>query len=132
MCIQKGTPRFRIVEVDCAAIQEYSLQNDDILSKAKSIIAIEAFRVANVTLTPKNRTVVNDAVFLKSFLTIATQVSDEILFRIPFINLSKKDNNGMLFMVNIPPIAMSKCKITVANTAGLVATETWLLAFHYE
>jgi hypothetical protein len=132
MC--KGTPRFRIVEVDVtsAGVQDFSLSDDEVLRDAKKIIAIEAYKVGTVTNTPKGRAVVNDTVFNKSFLVISTGASDEVLSGIPLADLNRAGNNGQLFYVDIPPISPSKCKIHVASTASLSASETFLLGFHYE
>ncbi|MEO5681455.1 MAG: hypothetical protein ABIQ88_02375 [Chitinophagaceae bacterium] len=133
MCNKEGTKRFRVVEVICKANQnEYSLLTDDILNSAKRIVAIEAYRVANVSLTPSSLAVVNDTVFAKSFLTMSTAATDEMLNRIPFTDLDRKANQGELFFVDIPPIVASKCKVFIPTTVGIVAGEAWLIGVHYE
>jgi len=134
MCKDKGTPRYRIVEVDVtsAAVQDYTLTDEEVLRTAKRIIAIEAFMVGTVSTTPKGRAVVSDTVFKKSYLTIGTADTDEVLTKIPLSDLSRATNNGQLFYVDIPPIAPSKCNIHVGSVAGLSTSETFLLAFHYE
>ncbi len=132
MCNDKGTKRFRTVIVDCDTKLEYTLQSDDILNKAKRIVAIEAYKVGDVSKSSTGRAVVNDTIFSKSYLTISSVETDEVLNKVPFTDLNKKTNNGMLFLVDIPPVAMSKCKIVIPDNAALSAAESWVLGFHYE
>jgi hypothetical protein len=134
MCKEKGTPRFRLVEVEVSSTsqQDFSLKDEEVLRDAKRIIAIEAYKVGTLALSPTGRAVVNDTVFKKSFLIIGTADSDEVLNKIPLSDLSRADNNGQLFYVDIPPVAPSKCSIKVATVATLSASESFVLAFHYE
>lgn len=133
MCNNTGTKRFRTIEVAAAAGKnEYALISEDILNGAKRITAFEVYRVGTVGLTPGNQVVVNDTIFNKSYLTISTAGADELLNKIPFTSLERKANNGEVFMVDIPPIAASKCKVFIPSTAGLVAGEAWLIGVHYE
>lgn len=133
MC-NKGTKNFRLVVVDStnANTQDYDLKDEENLRTAKRIVAIEAYKVGTVSNEPGGRPVINDTVFNKSFLTISTPDSDEVLYKIPFSDLNRAGNNGQLFLVDIPPLAPSKCKIRIASTVGIVTTESFLLGFHYE
>jgi hypothetical protein len=132
MC--KATKRFRLVEVDVDSTskQEFTLKDEEVLREAKKIVGIEAYKVGTVSITPSQRAVVNDTVFNKSFLTLTSGANDEVITEIPFADLNKAANNGQLFMVDIPPLVPSKCKIVVGTVAALSASETFLLGFHYE
>jgi hypothetical protein len=132
MC--KGTPRTRLVEVaiDSIVKTEFSLKDEEVLRKAKRIIAIEAYKVGTVSIAPSTAAVVNDTVFDKSFLTLGTEDGEEVIYKLPLADLNRAANNGQLFYVDIPPIAPSKCSIKVATTAALSAAEVFLLCFHYE
>lgn len=132
MCTHK-TNRFRIVEVDCETTkQEYTLLKDDVLDNAKQITAIEAYKVGDLALAPSGRATVNDTVLKKSFLTLSTSDTDEVQYRVPLIDLVRTMNNGQLFLVNLPKLAFSKCKVYVPTTAALSATESWVFGVHYE
>lgn len=133
MCHGKAIPRSRIVEVaiNSAAVTDFSLKDEEVLRKAKKIIALEAYKVGTVSNAPSGAAVVNDTVFNKSFLIIGTEASDEVI-KIPLSDLNRAANSGELFYVDIPPIAPSKCSIKVATTASLNTAEVFLLSFHYE
>lgn len=133
MCKDKGTPNFRQIEVEITASQQqYSLKEEEILSDCKKIIGVEVYKVANVSVSPTGRPLVNNTVFTKSYLVIATKDSDEVLYMIPLASMDRSTNQGEIFRVDIPPIAPSKCYIKVGSIAGIVAGESFLLGFHYE
>jgi hypothetical protein len=133
MCNIK-TKRFRAIEVqiDSVGKQTFTLGDEETLRDAKRIVAIEAYRLADVSMSANARALVGDAIFEKSFLTISTKDTDQVHYRIPLTDLCRADNNGQLYEVDIPPIAPSKCEIFVATVAGLSAAESFLLGFHYE
>lgn len=120
------------MQVDSTAKQKFNLGDEETLRDAKRIVAIEAYRLADVSMSPAARALVGDAIFEKSFLTIGTKDTDQVQYQIPLTDLCRADNDGQLYMVDIPPIAPSKCEIFVASVAGLSAAESFLLAFHYE
>ncbi len=133
MCNTKGTTNFKLVEVLIDGVQtEYSLKDQEILRQAKKIVAIEVYTVSIVSVTPKSRPVVNNTVFLKSFLVLGSADDKQPIDRIPFTSMNKATNNGLLFYVDIPPIAPSKCFVAVPTGAGIVAGESFLIGFHFE
>lgn len=120
-----------MVEITTAG-QNNTINDEKVLDGAKRIVAIEAYRVADVSISPEGKAVVNNTAFAKGFLTLATGDSNENCLHIPLTDLCKKDNAGQLFHVDLPPIAATKSKIFFGNTAGIVATEVVLLGIHYE
>lgn len=133
MCQSDKTKRFRLLEVETKANQtEYTLQDNDNLNTVKRISAIEAYRVSKVAISPKGRAVISDAVFNKTFLTLATSDTDQQQHQIPLTDLCRADNNGQLFYVDIKPIAASKCVLKIASVAGILDTESILIGVHYE
>ena len=123
--------RFRIVEVTSAG-QNNTLNDEKVLDGAKRITAIEAYMVGDVAKGPSGAATVNDTIFKKSFLTLSTGESNEVLLHVPLTDLCKKTNAGQLFLVDLPPISATKSKVYIAELTGLVTTETFVLAFHYE
>lgn len=126
------TKRFRLVEVDCKAQASVSLDKEEVLRDAKRITAIQAYKVANKSLAPSGRPTVNDTVFAKAQLVIKTPGDDEVQYKIPFCDMDKQGNGGILYEVDIPPIAPTKCEIVIPSTTGVVTTESYVLGFHYE
>ena len=132
MCT-KATKNFRLVVVNItAAKQEWNLSDNEDLQQAKRIVAVQAYRVGDVSHAPDGTPVVNNTVFNKSFLSFQTNDNQEKIQQFPFPDLNRKDNNGELVYVDIPPIAPTKCKIKIATAAGIVVDESFLLGVHYE
>lgn len=133
MCINQATPNFLLVEVLIdGAKTTYSLKDEEILRTAKKIIAIETYKVDNVSISPTGRPLANNSVFAKGFLVLQSATNTEMINELPFPSMDRTTNNGRLFYVNIPPIAPSKCFIRVGTTAGIVTGESFLIGFHYE
>lgn len=133
MCNNTGTSNFLLVEVQMTGAQnQFSLKDEEILRTAKKIVAIEVYKVDNVTITPKGAAVVNNTVFEKAFLVIGLADDKQPLMNIPFTSMDKTANQGRPFFVNIPPIAPSKCFVQVGTQAGIVPGEVFLIGFHYE
>lgn len=101
------------------------------VTAAKKIISIEAFSVAQVPLAPSGKTVINAAVFAKSFIKLIDSANVEYR-TLPLYSISKQVNGTVIPVLNAPPIDTQKSKIVVANTAALVLNEVFLLAIHYE
>ncbi len=112
-------------------VREFSLGQLPNLRNAKNIIQIEAYSVAQVSVAPSTRAVINAAVFAKSFLKLIDSNNTE--FRtMPLLSLSKTVNGTAIPELNVPTIDTEKSKIVVGNTTGLALDEAFLLAITYE
>lgn len=125
--------RTELVEIliNNIGVQEFILGQLPNLRTAKRIIQVEALQVAQVTLTPSGRANVNATVFNKSFLRLIN--SENVEYRqIALPSLAKTTNGTEIPLLNTPQIDPEKSKIFVANTTGLVNTESFLLQVTYE
>lgn len=128
-------PRIRTelveVQIQNIGVNEFILGQLPNLRTARRIIKVEALLVAQVTLAPSGRTNVNAAVFNKSFLRLIN--SENVEYRqLALPSISKVGNGTEIPDINTPQIDPEKSKIVVANTAGLVNTESFLLQVTYE
>ena len=135
MCTAKAK-NFRVVEVLVGNVnqRDFYLPQDEVLRNAKRIVAVESYRVGKSSNAPISGAAnVSDTVFNKSFLTLETKDGGtQPITAVPLTDLCKQDNAGVLFEVDLPPLNVSKCKITVPTNASLVATEAWQIGFYYE
>lgn len=135
MCSVK-TPFFRLTAVPCGSTTatRFPLPVDQVLEEAKRIIAIQAYKVTDVTNSPIDQSALaNATVFNKSFLVLVSkQGNEEVISLIPLADLCRSANNGVLKEFGILPINVTKCYIQVASVTALSASEVWLLGFHYE
>lgn len=134
MCKQ-STKNYRVLEVAIPSTnqRDFYFPQDEILREARKITAIEAFKVGNSSQGPiSGLATVNDTVFNKSFLSLQTMGAEEPITNAALVDLSRKDNNGDLFTVDLPPLNITKCRITVPTAASLSTSEVFLIGFHYE
>lgn len=124
--------RTEIIEiiVNNVGVTEFSLGLLPNLRQAKNIMQVEAYKVSQVPLAPSSKTVINDAVFSKSYLKFISTGSEEYR-TIPLLTLNKI-NGTPLPILNVPPIDTEKSKIVVGSSVGLVLNEVFLLAITYE
>lgn len=128
-------PRSRPIEVVCnnANLTKFYLPIDQVLQTAAEIIAVEAWRVSDVTNGPiSGAALQSDAVFKNSFLTLITvEGNTERLSQIPLQSLNTALNAGLLKKLMLPQINVNACYISVPSAAGLVANQIWYLNFYY-
>lgn len=125
--------RFFEVGIENTAVNNHSFKSDSQLEAAHQITAIQAFRVAEVTNGPNSqKALLSDAVFNNSFLVLLSNDGSTELVTIPLSDLNRKDNNGLMFICDLPAVSFTNCYIKVATTAGLDTAKIWLLAFHYK
>lgn len=137
MCDVKDTYRYRSMEVGIknAATGRFELPLDQILQAAKRIDYIEAFSVSDISCGPDSGAALQaDDVFKNAYLTLITvQGNEERISRIPLQRLNTIANNGVMMPLNLIPINVNACYITVPQAAGTPADpdKVFLLGWHY-
>ena len=136
MCQRFKPPGFEGVEVICnnANGVQFNLPLDELLQKAKKLLAVEAYLesdipVGGVTGTAQQ----SDTVIKSSFLVLTGIDNSSPVYRIPLIDLVRSINNGMLMELDIDRININASYIYCAGqSANLDTTKIWYLGFHYQ
>lgn len=96
------------------------------------INAIQVHPVGKVSITPDGNAVVNNTVFLKSFLTLSVD-GEESIDTIPLTVFNPADNDGRLFVFSVPKvISWEKSHFNIATDTGMVANEAFIMTVFYE
>lgn len=126
------------IEIPCtaSAVRYNFLNNVADKLQNKYIVGIAAHHVNTTTITPGNANVVNDTVFRKTYVTLSwadqERVSSWSLPTLQFAQTASANAyvNGFT-PLNFLQINFYKSYVSVANAAGLVAGEAFLLSFWY-
>ncbi len=124
--------RTTVVEIEIlnTGVTSFNLGELADLRDAKNIISIEAFNVTQIPISPGAKTVVNAAVFAKSFIKLIRGNTE--LRTLPLYSISKQVNGTVIPQLNVGNIDPQKSKIVMGTNAGLVINEVFLLSVTYE
>lgn len=135
--MEKEQVQFELVEVTIsnAGITQFNLATNQVLEQAKEILAIEAYKVGDASISPiSGSNVVNDTVFEKAYLSLVskTQTGKTIIDLMPLVDLNRPSNQGVMQAFTIKDqLNVTKCFITTASAASQSTSEVFLLGFHY-
>ena len=134
MCNFK-TPGFEGVEVSAgtnAAAVQFNLPLDELLQKAKKIIAVEAYLQSNVANGGVTGTAQqSDTVIKNSFLVLMGVDNSSPIYRIPLVDLIRSLNNGQILELNIDRVNINASYIYCSGQT-IDTTKIWYLGFHYQ
>jgi hypothetical protein len=96
------------------------------------IVAIAAQNVAGLTVSPTGKTVINAAVFNKSYLVLRNkQTGRDDINKLPLRDLLRSSNNGEWIRLERDKYDFSQSKIVVPTTAGLALNEVFIIQVIY-
>lgn len=95
------------------------------------ITSIEAFKFSTSPVAPSGKTMINDTVFKKSFVTFRIDNRDDVN-KYPLTSLDVTTNDGKLKYFDNLKIDFSQSKIVVGSAAGLIVGEVYGFNFTYE
>lgn len=135
MCNFK-TPGFEGVEVTCNSVNstQFNLPLDELLQKAKKIIAVEAYLqsvvpVGGVTGAAQQ----TDTVIKNTFLVLMGIDNSSPVYRIPLVDLIRSINNGEIMQFDIDRVNINASYLYCSGQSGALDTaKVWYLGFHYQ
>lgn len=99
--------------------------------RGKHIRMIDAYRAADVPVTPLGNVNVSDTIFNKAFLVLSVD-GKEVINRLPLTAICPKDNLGRRQLFNDLLINWPKSYIELGDTTGVVVGTSFYLIVYYE
>ena len=119
---EAANKRTEVIEINIGSsiANAYNFGQLPNLKNAKRIISIEAYDVAQVTLSRLNKSVITNAILKKSYLQlVAADGSNAVIATLPLVDISKQTQASVIERQNFPTIDWEKSTVNVAETTGL-------------
>jgi len=121
------------VPIESTSQLQIQLPLNETLRDAKRITGVVAYKVGTVSVAPTSAlAVVNNTVFLKSFLTLTNVNNEQALSQIPLSDLERSGNAGIELDIEVAKFSANKSFIQISTAASISTSEVFLLRFEYE
>ncbi len=123
-----------LVKIQVADIGVFSYSFPQSLSRIEKgkIVAIQAYKNSDIAKTPEGETVVADAVFNATFLTLKSKENDtNDIKQTPLQDLRKAANSGVLERLKPLKVDFSQSKVEIPSGTVLVAGTFFLFRVYY-